>query len=187
MHAHRTLLREAHAYPLSTFPGLSQHALLEQLLRKKLEPRAEGWIDEYTSMANDVTTEGSLSRDEFADLWSWAKETSTSIVRPMYEEGGAFEDNFTIAEREAGIEKVVTGLKMKLDGQDSDEEDEDDKMEDVMPSAAAAATAQTEAGIDATLPAIPLDNILKFTTTGALPGSAGNPLPREIAAKLGKG
>ena len=104
MHAHRTLLREAHAYPLPTFPGLSQHALLEQLLRKKLEPGAEGWINEYTSKANDVLTEGSLRQDEFADLWSWAKETSTSIVRPMYEEDGAFEDNFTIAEREAGIE-----------------------------------------------------------------------------------
>ena len=177
---HRQFLREAHAYPLTNFPGHTQENLLGQLLRKKLEPGVENWIEEYTigrhdrdgeQQVNGVEANEGLSDREMRELWSWASTTSQGIVAPMLEEDGAFADDYTIAEREAGVENVMTGLKRKLDGE-SDEEDEDDegndeKMADTMPGTAK--VAGDEAGVNASLPPMPLEAVLKFTTTGILP------------------
>jgi len=90
----------------------------------------------------------------------------------MLEDDGAFEDDFTIAEREAGIDSVVTGLRRKLDegeGGDGDEDgDESMAMEDVVPNANGESNA-VEAGTDPALPAIPLDGMLRFMSNGVLP------------------
>jgi mediator of RNA polymerase II transcription subunit 8, fungi type len=161
---HSALLRQAHAYPLTNFPGHTQQGLLTQLLRKKLEPGAEKWVEDHTIHAKGIGEGGSSKAEELRELWSWAGPTSQSIVGPMLEEDGAFADDFTIAERESGVENVVTGLKRKLDGDSEDEdEDEDEKMEDVMPS-----KATEEAGVDSSLPPLPLESILRFTATGEL-------------------
>lgn len=165
---HGPLLRQAHAYPLPNYPGHIYEGLLTQLLRKKLEPRVEKWIEEHTNTASTNGSKG-LKDAEMRDLWKWAGPTSQGIVGPMLEEDGAFGDDFTIAEREGGLDNVVTGLKRKLDGESDDEDDEDDeeneKMEDSMPAAGGA----TEEGIDPSLPPIPLESLLRFTATGALP------------------
>ena len=181
---HRQFLREAHAYPLTNFPGHTQENLLGQLLRKKLEPRVEDWIEEYAAkdegahqINGDKPAAGGLSREQLKELWSWAGETSNGIVRPMLEDEGAFQDDFTIAEREGGVENVVTGLRRKLDGDSEDEDDEDDeegdKMEDVMSSAKAVGEEEEE-GVDPDLTPVPLDSMLRFTTTGALPSIGPN-------------
>ena len=172
---HRQFLQEAHAYPLTNFPGHTQENLLGQLLRKKLEPGVEDWVDVHTTKVDDAPVNG-LGRDEMKELWNWAAPASAGIVGPMLEEGGEFEDDFTIAEREAGVETVVTGLERRLDGdEEEDEGDEDDeydeegdKMEDVMPSVK---KDDGEKGIDPTLPAMPVDSVLRFTTTGVIPGN----------------
>lgn len=64
------------------------------------------------------------------ELWNWAGRAANELAR-KHEWGG----DFTLAEREAGVENVVTGLKRKLIDSDSEdgslESDEDDvKMED---------------------------------------------------------
>lgn len=173
--AHRQFLKEAHAYPLTSFPGHTQEGLLGQLLRKKLEPGVEDWIEEYTTKGvdgqqrvNGAPSEG-LSRNELRELWNSAAPTSQGIVGPMLEEDGEFGDDFTIAEREEGVENVITGLRRKLDGESDDEDDEDgdEKMEDVIPSAKVAA--EEEGGVDTSLPPLPLDSVLRFMTTGARP------------------
>lgn len=183
--SNRQFLKEAHAYPLTSFPGHTQEALLGQLLRKKLEPRVEDWIDEYTVKAERESVQingtkagegkSGLGGESLAELWRSASTTSQGIVGPMLEEGGDFEDDYTLAEREAGVENVVTGLKRKLYGedesQDGDEDDEDEtknNVEDVMPST----KDRMEAGIDTSLPAMPLDSVLRFVSTGVTPRSA---------------
>ena len=177
MNAHRDFLRAAHPYPLTTFPGHREEDLLGQLMRKKLEPKVEDWIAEYSkagrrdnSQVNGAPTEagltGGLKAQELRDLWSWAGPTSNGIVKGMVE-NGAFEDDFTLAEIEGGVENVATGLKRKLyeeDEADEEKDDEDDKMEDVIPT-----QSTEEQGIDPTRPPMQMERILKFMSIGTLP------------------
>lgn len=59
------------------------------------------------------------------ELWNWAGRAANELAR-QHEWGG----DFTLAEREAGVENVVTGLRRKLietDSEDgSSESDEND-------------------------------------------------------------
>ena len=143
-------------------------------MRKRLEPRVEGWIEEYAGpKTNAAGHEGELKNEEIRELWNWAPATSSGIVEPMLEDGGDFEDDFTIAEKEGGTENVVTGLKRKLDGEFEDDEDEDedvdgDMMDEGMPTNKGKAPAEDE-GVDKNLTPMPLDNVLKFMTTGIAP------------------
>ena len=147
---HAALLRQAHAYPLTSYPGHTHEALLGQLLRKKLEPGAEKWIEDHTTPPTTEAGQG-MKAEDLRELWQWAGPTSQRIIGPMLEEDGAFGDDFTIAEREDGVENVVTGLRRKLDGESEDEDEEDEeggeKMEDVMPG-----KTEEEDGIDTSLP-----------------------------------
>jgi len=180
MNAHRDFLHSAHAYPLTTFPGHREENLLGQLMRKKLEPKVEDWIAEYTTKvedrkgaasANGVSmgeTEqgGGLTAEEARELWSWAGPTSNGVVKAMVEDG-AFGDDFTLAEREAGVENVVTGLRRRLYDEDESEDeegDEDKMMEDVMPVKPA-----EEPGIDPKQPPMQIERLLKFVSTGLMP------------------
>ncbi|KAK3715177.1 mediator of RNA polymerase II transcription subunit 8 [Vermiconidia calcicola] len=214
--AHRQFLKEAHAYPLTNFPGHTHEGLLGQLLRKKLDPGVENWIEEHTTgkqrkddesaQANgNAGGHGGLSDAEMRELWKWAGPTSDGIVRPMLEDDGEFQDDFTIAEREAGVENVVTGLKRKLGGEsedaseDEDEDEEEDEMEDVMPSGGGSGPGgmrlpwempvsngpgnpEDEAG-DASLPPMPLESLLKFATAGVVPSNAPRMLGEPYHAR----
>lgn len=118
-----------------------------------------------------------MRSEELRELWEWAAPTSAGIVGPMLEEDGAFEDDFTIAEREAGVEKVVTGLRRRLDDEDEDEDEEEDeeeeeadKMEDVM-SGVPSAAGPEEANIDPKATAIPLEGAFRFATIGTRVGN----------------
>lgn len=175
--ANAQLLKEAHAYPLPSFPGHTHEIMLGQLMRKKLEPGVEEWISEHTAKSGQQVNgaskdDRSLKDEELRDLWSWASQTSSGIAASMIEDGGAFFDDYTIAEREAGIEHVVTGLKRNLEGdsEDDDDDGEEDKMEDVKMNGDV--SIEDEEGIDPSLPVMPLESVLRFMTTGALP-SAG--------------
>ena len=173
MNEHRTFLTVAHSNPLPSFPGHTQENVLGQLMRKKLDPKSEDWIAAYSKpMTKDIKQNGvytadevhnsRLSESDFKDLWKWAGLTSTNTAKQMMDDE-VFEDDYTIAEREGGIENIVTGLKRKLD-EDSDEEMEDvDKVEDSVP------TRPSEPGIDTSLPPMRLETLLQFTSTGTLP------------------
>lgn len=170
-------LTAAHAYPLPNFPGPPQEHVLNQLTRKKLDPQTEDWIAEYAKPRTrdaaqlngthngDVSEGASVTDEDYRELWMWAGSTSMDIANGMMM-SDAFEDNYTLAEREAGIESVVTGLKRNLD-EDSDDEDEeggdDEKMEDVLPSKPA------KPGVDTSQPPLKLETLLRFMSTGTLP------------------
>jgi mediator of RNA polymerase II transcription subunit 8 len=145
-----------------------------------LEPGVENWIYEHTtkqqaeSQVNGAEKHEQAQQDkELRELWSWASQTSNSIVVPMMEEDGAFDDDYTIAEREAGVESVSTGLKRNLD-RDSEEDDDEDEADETEGESmegvqlGAGVSAKEEDGIDPSQAPMPLESVLRFMTTGIL-------------------
>jgi mediator of RNA polymerase II transcription subunit 8 len=123
---HSALLSRTVVYPSTNYPGRTQEGLLGQLLRKKLEPHVETWVEEGRSLGADLNT-GKRDSDE-EELLKWATGfINTRIATYVGEEAG---DNYTVEERQMGIENIRTGLRRKLEESDSEEEDEDEEMED---------------------------------------------------------
>jgi mediator of RNA polymerase II transcription subunit 8 len=104
--------------------------VLLQLLRKKLEPGVEDWVDEGRAIGGEVLGYGGGDGDgdagveerkgEIEELWQWAGMAANQEAR-RHEWGG----EFTVEEREEGVEGVVTGLKEE----EEDEEEEEGKGE----------------------------------------------------------
>ena len=118
------------AYPLPNFPGRTQENLLGLLLRKKLEPNVEDWVVEGREIvAKAAGPEGGsgLQQEEMLDLWRWAGMAANEQAR-QHTWGG----NYTLEEKEAGVENVVTGLRRKLkeNPDDSSDEDDDESMDE---------------------------------------------------------
>ncbi len=99
--------------------------MLNQLLRKKLEPHVEDWVEEGRLAGEEVVKEdGGRGRDEITELWEWAGVAANEEAR-KHEWGG----DYTAEEIEGGIENVVTGLRDEESDEDEDEKD-DGKEED---------------------------------------------------------
>lgn len=170
----QAFFKAAHAYPLPSYPGLEKEMMLGMLLRKKLDPKTEDWVSQYSKPKLDGETEKTgLSEDDTRELWNAAGPTANGMLREMLDDG-SFESAFTLAEQEDGIENVNTGLRRKL-FDESEEEDEnedeegDEKMTEDKAPAKPTPAPVVEAGIDTSLPPMRLETLLRFTTTGALP------------------
>lgn len=174
------------AYPLPNFPGRTQENLLGQLLRKKLEPNVEDWVEGGREAATGAmeTGDGGLKEHELLDLWEWAGMAANEQARKY-----TWGDDFTLEEREMGIESVDTGLRRKFEenGEESSGDDDEEAMEDAASqgdemevvgvrrkSGAAGVefelTKEAEHKPPAAMSsALPLDDILRFMMTGAEP------------------
>jgi mediator of RNA polymerase II transcription subunit 8 len=176
MMSFQSVFATAHAYPLPQFPGTTQEHMLQMLLRKKLEPRAEDWIEQasqwqHTNEQQNVGKDTShhLEIEQLRNLWDWARPLTNEIYNGLDEED-VFNDNFTIAEREAGPEHVNTGIRKNLDiyGEEDDNEDGDNQD-----------TGSTMLGVEPTnkikrtlapqQTAMPIVSLLSFMSSGALP------------------
>jgi mediator of RNA polymerase II transcription subunit 8 len=142
---------------------------LGQLLRKKLEPHVETWVEEGRS----IQAEANTGKDE-EELSAWAKEwIGARIATYAQDEAG---DNYTVAERDMGIENVKTGLRRKLEEDSSDDGDEDEDMEDAgvqVTSARTTSLGQVEFGMsevkkDLNGKARSVEDILRFATSGVV-------------------
>ena len=165
------LLSRLAVFPQPDFPARTQDGLLEQLLRTKKQPDTEDWIEQGIRNSQDLRVKGGqqLSQAELESLWNWspgALKEELSRYLPT------FGTNFTLEEREAGIENVVTGLKRDLTASESDDEDSD---EDVMDEDPLPVTTKPE--VKATGPASDVNQVLKFLTTGILPATASLSTP----------
>lgn len=109
---------------------------------------------------------GRLSEDDLAALWKWAPVEANSEARRRNWGG-----NFTLEEKERGIQEVVAELGLKRVLEDDDESEEEDEEMDVgfggridgaPDNAGAAAGAQA-------LPLVPINEILRYMTTGVMP------------------
>ncbi|CAK1354102.1 unnamed protein product [Cercospora beticola] len=169
--AQRQLFTSLHLHPLPNFPAHTQQGLLEQLVRKKLDPRAETWIEESVNVGKEQSNgvaagqeSGTLTEAEMQDLWSSAMDIHQEVLAPWMEQD-LFSDDFTVLERENGVKNVVTGLKRDLADEDDDDEDDGDDDGDKMvedtvkPDVVQAPAAN---GLNTSLPPLPLDSMLKF-------------------------
>ncbi|QSZ32128.1 hypothetical protein DSL72_001697 [Monilinia vaccinii-corymbosi] len=116
--ANSDILSRIVAFPSTNFPGRTQEGLLLQLLRKKLEPQVETWVDEGRNLQIDNLGD----QGDIEETWKWAAEWIGPRIRE-YAQNEA-DDEYTAEEREGGVENVNTGLK---DEYESDEEDEDEE------------------------------------------------------------
>ncbi|MCJ1287449.1 mediator of RNA polymerase II transcription subunit 8 [Xylographa opegraphella] len=185
--SHQDLFASMVVYPLPEFPGQTQEELLGQLLRKKLEPNVEDWVAEGRQTASEVTGQdinGTLQQSELHDLWSWAGMAANEEAR-KHTWGG----DYTLEERELGVENVITGLRRKLNADPDDSSDEEDDDEAAADEAdpdemEIVGVHRKESGddlefdmqpesedilskINAT--AMPIDDTFRFMMTGAMP------------------
>ncbi|TEY84038.1 hypothetical protein BOTCAL_0022g00120 [Botryotinia calthae] len=119
--ANSALLSRIVAFPSTNFPGRTQEGLLLQLLRKKLEPQVETWVDEGRNLQIDGPGDG----EDIEETWKWAAEWIGPRIR-QYALTEATDD-YTWEERASGdVDNVNTGLKEEEDTDDEDEDEEED-------------------------------------------------------------
>jgi mediator of RNA polymerase II transcription subunit 8 len=121
LNTHAPLLSSLIAYPLPTFPGREQPSILHALLRKKLEPVVEEWIEEgrvegVRAVGGDG--DGDLGGGEdgvgrgVLELWGWAGMAANVEARRHDWEGA----EFTREERE-GVggweDRVIPPMRME--------------------------------------------------------------------------
>ncbi|OQD70661.1 hypothetical protein PENDEC_c022G00469 [Penicillium decumbens] len=185
---HRDLLSSLVAYPGPDYPGRTQASTLEQLLRTKLDPRVEDWVARGRTAGSEppaldasnlnpsaaaAQAQKPLSEAELAELWRWAPIEANQEARRRNWGG-----NFTLEEREAGMQNVVTGLKRQLEDDEGseDEEDEDEEGEDEMDVVGVRRKSDGN-GVEfeiaphhthAVEPVVPLGEILRYMTTGRM-------------------
>ena len=135
------------------------------LLRKKLEPQVEDWVQEGRA------TDSADGKQE--ELWNWANEwIGSRVATYAMDEAG---DNYTVEERELGIENVRTGLRRKFD--EDEDEDEDQDMEDVavvQVTSARRSNFGVEYGMDRlrkdpSRKSRSVEEVLRFATSGVIP------------------
>ncbi|KAL4804306.1 mediator complex, subunit Med8 [Aspergillus unguis] len=177
------LLRSISAFPAPEFPTKTQGPMLEQLLRTKLDPRVEDWVargrkaDEPTTTSKVNTgnglgaamigggSGGGLSEDDLAALWEWAPVEANAEARRRNWGG-----NFTLEERERGIESVVAemGLKRVLEDDEESEEEEDEEM-DIGFGKTESENNGGAPAVEQVAPVVPIEELLRYMTTGVLP------------------
>lgn len=197
---HRDLLSSLVAYPGPDYPGRTQANILQQLLRTKLDPRVDDWVARGRAAGTESTIPSAidpsnpasvpapsaiaaavpdfkpLSDAELAELWDWAPVEANQEARKRNWGG-----NFTLEEREGGIENVVTGLKRQLEDDEGDEDDEEDEEEgdgeDEMEIVGVHRRSGAGSGLEfdvamhphhAAEPVVPLPEILRYMTTGRM-------------------
>ncbi|KAI9774226.1 MAG: mediator of RNA polymerase II transcription subunit 8 [Geoglossum umbratile] len=187
LQTHRTLFNSILVYPLPSFPGQSQEGPLQHLLRKKLEPRVEDWVErgragglacETITSNDDGGQKTKLTADELVELWEWAGRAANEEAKRR---NWGDDEEFTLEEREGGIANVVTGLRRRL------EFDEDEEGDVEMGDEERKKEPGDEKPVPNDIPPLRLEEILRFISTGALPGSttstatatsSANPLKR---------
>ncbi|KAI9367155.1 mediator complex, subunit Med8 [Aspergillus egyptiacus] len=194
------LLRSISAYPAPEFPTKTHANVLEQLLRTKLDPRVEDWVARGRKgdtaspfgQVGSLTATGAgaligdgngsgngLSEGDLAALWEWAPVEANQEARRRNWGG-----NFTLEERERGVASVAAelGLKRVLEDDEESEEEEEEGEEDEMEvvgvrksvsgggfefDIAAAGAGATQEKV---APVVPLEEVLRYMTTGVPPG-----------------
>jgi len=178
---HREAFSSAVVNPLPQFPAKERAFILETLLRTKLEPNIEEWVEEGEAVAtrqNRPAHRGLTDVDRDA-LWQWAPGAANAEARKQ--KWGA---DYTLEEKQNGIEHVRTGLRRELleplddDGADDEEDeeeydevtDDEDETEDKMDLEQAEpeprTTTETKLPPSLQPTQIPLATLHKFMTTG---------------------
>lgn len=164
-------------YPLPQFPGPSQGHILESLLRTKLEPDVEEWVEqgEALGVSKSTMSTQALKHNDLNDLWQWAPSAALDMSWQQCWGG-----DYTLAERTQGLEQgwetIETGIERELEdpgtpknpyanNDDSAEEDEDNmdgvEVEEAKPTTALAGPRTQK------IPPLPLEKVQRFMSTGS--------------------
>lgn len=180
---HHKLLSSLSVYPLPQFPGPSQSHILESLLRSKLEPDVEEWVETGEALApHKAEKSGEFGQSELYELWVWAPKAAKTMNWQQCWGG-----DYTLAERLQGLkddgqgwDTIVTGLDRELEDpgtpKDPNAKDEDENRDDLVnedemegieeqpdkPTFSLTASQSQKA------PPLPLESMLKFLSTGTL-------------------
>jgi len=170
------LLSSLVAYPLPQYPSAQGH-LLEHLLRTKLEPEVEEWVERGLEIAPKPSERSysGLSQHDRDELWQWAPIAANDEIRRQNWGG-----DYTMAEKQAGVENVVTGLERELveppdpdehdDGEGVEESEEgDDDEEDVVQIRRKPNAPGLEFDLSTkkrSTPQMPIENLFRFMVTG---------------------
>lgn len=179
---HRDSFSSAVVNPLPQFPGKERAFILETLLRTKLEPSIEEWVDEGEAVVTQQhrPAHRGLADSERDALWQWAPGAANAEARKQ--KWGA---DYTLEEKQNGIENVKTGLRRDLveplDDEGIDDDDDEDEYEEVTDEED---EAQDKMDVEQAKPEVkptstankpppplqttqmPLTNLHKFMTTG---------------------
>ena len=114
-------------FPLPQFPGRTQENLLQQMLRTKLEPSVSDWVERGQNIAPTAVkaTSQGLSNTDLDELWESVPQLGQDLLKKQ-----KFGFDYTIAEKEIGVENVKTGLKRELAVPPDDDEEEVDESEE---------------------------------------------------------
>jgi len=156
------LLRKVTIHPSTNYPGRTHENILLSLLRKKLEPEVESWVEEardvardagldpvkldYNIVANEEAEE--VPNDPFNEQWADIRGACIDVTM-VYVRDQTFA-NYTEAEKEIGIENIRTGLKRSLEDDDDEDEDEEDEEDSEDEEGGASGAAGAVAGAAAT-------------------------------------
>ena len=168
------LLKAIVVSPLPGFPASTEGDLLGQLLRKKLEPRTEGWVDEgrQASPGHGAGAHPAAAAAVCSELWDWAGRAANEEARKRTWGG-----NYTLEEKQLGIANVSTGLQRTLPQDEDDEDDADDQsFNGAKPDRGAAGTTRRPREPTGPPPSN-IEDVLRFMCTGIEPGT-----PAGIAA-----
>lgn len=139
--------------------------MLESILRKKLEPGAEDWVEEGRELAS-IPNDSTITDKQQDEFMEWANQwIGERIKHYAMEEAG---DEYTAEERESGLENVNTGLKR--DYEDDVSSEEDDEMGGDESARPVAKTAVGEVKKDPSGTSRRKEDIWKFATTGIIAG-----------------
>jgi mediator of RNA polymerase II transcription subunit 8, fungi type len=164
-------------FPLPPYPQ-SQGHILESLLRSKLEPDVEEWVEQGEALARSIPSSQGLGQDDLKALWDWVPKAAKKIGKQQCWNG-----DYTLAERARGLDpdqgwqSIETGLDRYLDNPgtpndaDTDEEDdgeeaelEEDAMEGVVEEQKRSASISTARA--RRIAPMSLENVHRFMTTG---------------------
>ncbi|KAJ4296968.1 mediator of RNA polymerase II transcription subunit 8 [Collariella sp. IMI 366227] len=148
------LFQRVAVHPSTNFPGRSQEHVLLQLLRKKLEPDVENWVEEARNTArasgidpsklaagmrvrgehdyDDEDTYGmdqeDVPSDPFNEQWADMRDAFQETLKQYV--SVQVTKKYTVEEQAMGVENVRTGLKQNLEESDEEDEDEDEDEEE---------------------------------------------------------
>lgn len=105
MQMNSPLIASTAIYPVPLYPGREKEGILNQLLRKKLEPGVEEWVEHGQKTAHDV---GGGNAEDWKELWEWAAVNGNELAR-SHDWGGNEEDEDDEEEEEEEGEDDESG------------------------------------------------------------------------------
>ena len=186
---HHDLLNSMVVYPLPQFPGRTQEHILQQLLRTKLEPEVDDWVERGQDIAQTASKDSSyrLSDNDLDQLWDSAPQDASK--EGMKQKWGA---DYTLIEIQMGVENVKTGLSRELkipdiddndetmeddeegeeeisDGEEDDDDVDNDKMDisEIRRKPGGPSLQYEASDRPPIVPPMPLENVFRFMMTGS--------------------